>query len=92
MEEESEEIKENADYLKNQKEEEDLQKKFNFNKLKVLNEFKKIKNTFSDDIIPKIKHHKRLVLNSTKILIGDEAQQYNLNFGKTKNSKELQSS
>ena len=92
MEEESEEIKENADYLKNQKEEEELQKKFNFNKLKVLNEFKKIKNTFSDDIIPKIKHHKRLVLNSTKILIGDEAQQYNLNFGKTKNSKELQSS
>lgn len=92
MEQESEEIKENTDLIKNQKKKKDLHKKFNFNKLKVLNEFKKIKNTFSDDIIPKIKHHKRLVLNSTKILLGDEAQQYNLNFGKTKNSKELQSS
>ena len=54
---------EQEEYIKNQKEETQPEQKFNFNNLKILDEFKKIKNTFSDGIIPKIKHHKRFVNN-----------------------------
>ena len=89
---ESKEKNEQDEYIKNQKEEAQPEQKFNFNNLKILDEFKKIKNTFSDGIIPKIKHHKRFVNNSTKILIGEETELYNLNLGRTKNSKDLQTS
>ena len=84
--------KEQNEYLKNKQQEEELQQKFKLNNIKILNEFKKIKNTYSDDIIPKIKHHKKFVNNSTKMLIGDETDQYELNFGKTKDSKNLKTS
>ena len=92
IENESKENKDQNEYLKNKHQEEELQQKFKINNLKILNEFKKIKNTYSDDIIPKIKHHKRYVNNSTKKLIGDDTDQYELNFGKTKNSKDLKTS
>lgn len=57
----------------------------------IMNEFKKIKNTYSDDIIPKIKHHKRALNNQVKILVGDENEQINTLFNKFQ-KKELHSS
>ena len=89
---ENKENMEENEYLKNKNQEEELEQKFKSNNLKILNEFQKIKDTYSEDIIPKIKHHKKIVNNSTKMLIGDEKDKYDLNFGKTKNSRDLKTS
>ena len=73
------------------KNEEKIDTKLKLNKLILMNEFKKIKDTYSDDIIPKIRHHKRSVNNQVKILVGVEKDQINSLFNKF-NKKKLQSS
>ena len=77
---------------KEQKKEEEFQKKLENNKLKVMTTFKKIKTSNTDGIIPKIKHHKRSVNNSFKLLIGEEKEENNQNHFKVKKLKILQSS
>ena len=54
------------------KKEEDFSKKLEANKLTIMTSFNKIKNTYSDGIIHKIKHHKKSVNNSVKLLIGEK--------------------
>ena len=77
---------------KEQKKEEEFQKKLENNKLKVMTTFKKIKTSNTDGIIPKIKHHKRSVNNSFKLLIGEEKDENNQNHLKVKKLKILHSS
>ena len=77
---------------KEQKKEEEFKKKLENNKLKVMTTFKKIKTSNTDGIIPKIKHHKRLVNNSFKLLIGEEKDENNQNHLKVKKLKILHSS
>ena len=73
------------------KNEEIFNKSLESNQLIIMNQFKKIKNKYSDGIMPKIKHHKRFLNNQVKILVGDENEQINTLFNKFK-KKELHSS
>ena len=92
--------KENKEKIEKEKEkeeknkkEEDFRKKLEKNKMKVMTTFKNVKNSYSESIIPKIKHHKRFVNNSFKILLGEEKDEQNKNnFMKIKKIKILQSS
>ena len=76
----------------NRKEQEFI-RKLEKNQFKAMTTFKKIKNLYSDGIVPKIKHHKRVVGNSLKGLMGDDDDEKNkLKLKKRKELKELQNS
>ena len=52
--------------------------------------FKKIKNQYSDGITHKIKHHKRVVGDSLKDLMGEENDEHNnINHKKKLESKDM---
>ena len=73
--------------------EEEFKRKLEKNQFKAMTTFKKIKNLYSDGIVPKIKHHKRVVGNSLKDLMGDDADELNrINLKKRKELRELQAS
>ena len=75
------------------KEEEDFKKKLEENQLKIMTEFKGVKLSYSDYIMSKIKHHKRTINNSVKVLYGKEKDEKNTNnFIKMKKLKILQTS
>lgn len=54
------------------KSEEEFNKKIQKNQFKIMTTFKKIKNLYSDGIMPLIKHHKREVGDSLQNLMGEE--------------------
>ena len=58
----------------NEKEKE-FEKRLEDNELKIMTTFKKIKTNISDYIIHKIRHHKRMVNNSLKILYGKKKEE-----------------
>ena len=89
----SKEKKEKEEIEKEQKKEKDFQKKLEDNKLKIMATFKKINTSTSDGIIPKIKHHNRLVNNLFKLLLGEKKDEKNHNnFKKIPKIKLLKSS
>lgn len=72
------------------KKEEDFSKKLEANKLTIMTSFNKIKNTYSDGIMHKIKNHKKSVNNSVKLLIGEKKDDNkNRNLENLKNIKKL---
>ena len=62
---------------KKTKVEEDFQKKLEHNQFKIMTTFKKIKNQYSDGIMPIMKHHKRIIGESVKQLRGEENYEHN---------------
>ena len=73
--------------------EEEFKRKLEKNQFKAMTTFKKIKNLYSDGIVPKIKHHKREVGNSLKDLMGDDEDEHNrINLKKRKELRDLQAS
>lgn len=70
---ENDESQKNSENIENKaKSEEEFNKKLQKNQFKIMTTFKKIKNLYSDDIIPLIKHHKRAVGDFLQNLMGDE--------------------
>ena len=77
-------------YSKKNKMEEEFQRKLDKNQFKVMTTFKKIKNQYSDGITHKIKHHKRVVGDSLKDLMGEENDEHNnINHKKKLESKDM---
>ena len=77
-------------YSKKNKMEEEFQRKLDKNQFKVMTTFKKIKNQYSDGITHKIKHHKRVVGDSLKDLMGEENDEHNnINHKKNLESKDM---
>ena len=89
---ENEESQKNSDNIKSKKKsEDDFNKKLQKNQFKIMTTFKKIKNLYSDGIVPLIKHHKRAVGDYLQDLMGDERDYKKLNL-KNRKKNEMQTS
>ena len=87
-----EEIKKNSENIKDKKKsEEAFNKKLKKNQFKIMTTFKKIKNLYSDGIVPLIKHHKRAVGDFLQDLMGDERDYKKSNL-KNRKKNEIQTS
>ena len=73
---ENEQIENDIEILRKNRLEEEFERKIDKNQFKILTTFKKIKNLYSDGIMPKLKHHRRIVGNSYKNLMGEEIEYY----------------
>ena len=72
---ENEQIENDIEILRKNRLEEEFERKIDKNQFKILTTFKKIKNLYSDGIMPKLKHHRRIVGNSYKNLMGEENEE-----------------